>query len=386
MAGPNPQVQYTMQLHSRALVPVTGQRSKSQWLVGSTALREENEVRLLEYDSDQEVLRSAAAWLHPDEVAAPRSASSRAAAGTQPGKKRPRAAADAAACCGGLPDIVTRAPARAPPLARAAGKYGATLWQAEPGSHQLRELAGMEHTGVVRRALWNRLAPDMLITLEEGALRKWQMGAADAQCVASGPPGDGRQLWGGAVHPKNAGLAAAVAGSSVQIWDIQNCCKVGEVPGAHRLPARDVDWAPHNEHRLVTCGDDCRLRFWDTRALGRAEPLLELSGHSHWAWAARFSPFHDQLLASSSSDCTVSLWYTPVLARQRDAPGETGARVVPSRGDADGRVVTWDEEHEDSVYGLAWSAADPWVLASMSYDGRIVVNHVPKNLKYKILV
>jgi hypothetical protein len=44
MAGPNPQVQYTMQLHSRALVPVTGQRSKSQWLVGSTALREENEV------------------------------------------------------------------------------------------------------------------------------------------------------------------------------------------------------------------------------------------------------------------------------------------------------------------------------------------------------
>jgi hypothetical protein len=43
------------------------------------------------------------------------------------------------------------------------------------------------------------------------------MGAADAQCVASGPPGDGRQLWGGAVHPKNAGLAAAVAGSSVQV-------------------------------------------------------------------------------------------------------------------------------------------------------------------------
>lgn len=60
--------------------------------------------------------------------------------------------------------------------------------------------------------------------------------------------------------------------------------------------------------------------------------------------------------------------------------------VRHNRGDADGRVVTWDEEHEDSVYGLAWSAADPWVLASMSYDGRIVVNHVPKNLKYKILI
>jgi hypothetical protein len=38
------------------------------------------------------------------------------------------------------------------------------------------------------------------------------------------------------------------------------------------------------------------------------------------------------------------------------------------------------------VYGLAWSAADPWLFASMSYDGRLVVNKVPKNIKYKILI
>jgi WD40 repeat protein len=49
-------------------------------------------------------------------------------------------------------------------------------------------------------------------------------------------------------------------------------------------------------------------------------------------------------------------------------------------------VALFDEEHEDSVYGLAWSAADPWLLASMSYDGRVVVSAVPKGLKYKILI
>lgn len=53
--------------------------------------------------------------------------------------------------------------------------------------------------------------------------------------------------------------------------------------------------------------------------------------------------------------------------------------------DADGKAHTYDE-HEDSVYGLAWSAADPWLFASMSYDGRLVVNKVPKNIKYKILI
>jgi WD40 repeat protein len=50
-----------------------------------------------------------------------------------------------------------------------------------------------------------------------------------------------------------------------QLWDVQNCAKVGEAPGAHAPAARDADWAPHNEHRVVTAGDDGKLRFWDTR-------------------------------------------------------------------------------------------------------------------------
>jgi WD40 repeat protein len=55
------------------------------------------------------------------------------------------------------------------------------------------------------------------------------------------------------------------------------------------------------------------------------------------------------------------------------------------RQDGDGRVQALDD-HEDSVYGLAWSVHDPWLFASMSYDGRVVVNKVPKNTKYKILI
>lgn len=58
---------------------------------------------------------------------------------------------------------------------------------------------------------------------------------------------------------------------------------------------------------------------------------------------------------------------------------------ITCRQESDGKAQTFDE-HEDSVYGLAWSAADPWMFASMSYDGRIVVNRVPKNIKYKILI
>ncbi len=55
------------------------------------------------------------------------------------------------------------------------------------------------------------------------------------------------------------------------------------------------------------------------------------------------------------------------------------------RHEADGRVHAYDE-HEDSTYCVAWSTSDPWAFASLSYDGRMVVNKVPKNIKYKVLI
>ena len=44
------------------------------------------------------------------------------------------------------------------------------------------------------------------------------------------------------------------------------------------------------------------------------------------------------------------------------------------------------EEHEESVYGVAWSACDPFLFASVSYEGRVTVNAMPPSEKYKILL
>ena len=48
-------------------------------------------------------------------------------------------------------------------------------------------------------------------------------------------------------------------------------------------------------------------------------------------------------------------------------------------------VISVYEEHEDSVYNVKWSTTDAWIFASLSYDGRLVINHVPTNEKYAIL-
>lgn len=50
------------------------------------------------------------------------------------------------------------------------------------------------------------------------------------------------------------------------------------------------------------------------------------------------------------------------------------------------KLVKIYEDHEDSVYCVEWSSVDPWVFASISYDGRLVINKVPKEEKFRILL
>lgn len=51
----------------------------------------------------------------------------------------------------------------------------------------------------------------------------------------------------------------------------------------------------------------------------------------------------------------------------------------------DGLVQAFDQ-HEDSVYQVAWSSVDPWLFMSLSHDGRAVMNQVPSEEKFKILL
>jgi len=53
--------------------------------------------------------------------------------------------------------------------------------------------------------------------------------------------------------------------------------------------------------------------------------------------------------------------------------------------DADGLVRPY-LDHEQSVFSAVWCAADAWIFASVSLDGKAVINHVPSSEKYKILL
>ena len=130
---------------------------------------------------------------------------------------------------------------------------------------------------------------------------------------------------------------------------------------------------------LVTCGHDRFMRVWDLRKLG--SPVRTVGGHSHWVTCARYNPFHDQLVLTGGSDHSVNLWR---IASCSSSPW-VGSPENEDDDPADVRVRSIDQ-HEDSVYAVAWSAVDAWSFGSLSFDGRVAVNQVPTTEKYKILL
>ncbi|GBG74226.1 hypothetical protein CBR_g17938 [Chara braunii] len=198
-----------------------------------------------------------------------------------------------------------------------------------------------------------------------------------------------QQLETGRWDPHDVNMLATASDTSVNLWDLRVMKQVQALDQIHAMQVRDIDYNPKKQYTMMTTGDDSRIRFWDLRSTGM--PLRELPGHSHWTWRARYNPFYDELVLSAGTDTVVNLWSVPSIAASKgtEKEGEKPNPESPSspfgspRGPLDGIAQAYTE-HEDSVYGIAWSAKDPWVFASLSYDGRVVVDVVPVQIRKKL--
>lgn len=78
--------------------------------------------------------------------------------------------------------------------------------------------------------------------------------------------------WAPRVPAGQAGVTPApCAVSRSQTYCIEN---------AHGQLVRDLDFNPNKQYYLASCGDDCKVKFWDTRNV--TEPVKTLEEHSHW--------------------------------------------------------------------------------------------------------
>lgn len=248
----------------------------------------------------------------------------------------------------------------------------------------------------LRSVLWNPSGDgSQLITLSDQHLKLWQLeseGRKVQEIDSTMLEGKGQpRFTTGSWNPHHGGSQVATANDCiVRGWDLRSMRQVYTLENVHGQYVRDVDFNPNKQYYMVTCGDDCKVKFWDTR--NPNESLMILSDHSHWVWRVRYNHFHDQLVLSSSSDSRVilnniiSLSSEPFGHMDDEEEEEENKEVKEEPSPPSDGVISTYEEHEDSVYAVEWSTADPWVFASLSYDGRLVINRVPRTEKYKILL
>jgi WD40 repeat protein len=152
--------------------------------------------------------------------------------------------------------------------------------------------------------------------------------------------------------------------------------------GAHENQVRCLDIDPFPTYHLCSGGDDGKIKIWDVRK-GSA-PLKVLHSHSHWITSLKYNPVHDELILSSSSDALVDLWYVPTICfkeSQKDMESEETQKEFQQRKDA---MIQSFDDHEESVYSVAWSNSASWVFASVSFDGRVLIHTVPSKVVSEI--
>ena len=368
---------------ARALCAQRASTERHRWVVGTCSLHESNELSVLDFDEDLNQLEAVALYAHPDQVWAVETSPKDAGLVVTSRQAQQQEQSSAVTLW------------RLPPQADASSGVGEKM--------DLVELSTISSASSYAHSLKWHSTRDSLLVAEEGNIYCYSIAESKmttvgklslpaAQSSSSGAAGNNDDYGSGAVvWDPSAGSnnGAVVYGANAFVLDSSSMSVSIEIPNAHGgSTIRDVDFNPNKPQVLLTCGNDRSVRFWDLR--NTKAPLKVLSGHSHWVSCCRYNPFHDQLLLTGGSDNILNLWRvsscssSPPLSADANADDEDDAGG--SSGEAADIKVRALDTHEDSIYSAAWSAADAWVFVSLSYDGRVVLNQVPSQEKYKILL
>ncbi|XP_013387812.1 EARP-interacting protein homolog [Lingula anatina] len=372
---------YGLEFQARALTAQTAETDEIRFLVGTQSLKFENQVHQIDFDDENNMINKNV-FLHKEGEIWHISASS-----TDKNifatcyNKTSDAKAEMEAALWRIPE------------------FDASLGEDSSPTHkELELLCKLDTTdyGEMKGILWHPSGEgNTILSIVDSHILMWDLETSSSRATLSSSialEGKGQpKFTSGRWNPHhNCSQIATSNDTSIRGWDLRSNKQVYTIENAHSQLVRELDFNPNKQYYLATCGDDCKTKFWDIR--NSNEPLKVLSDHSHWVWSVRYNHFHDQLVLTSSSDSRVVLTnaisissepYGHLVEDEDLSDGEEDDKTKEKM--EDGTISTY-EEHEDSVYAAEWSTADPWVFASLSYDGRLVINRVPRAVKYKILL
>lgn len=381
---------YTAKCQSRALAAVVGDTSRHRFMVGTCSVRELNEIVVVDFDEENNSMSCVGTMVHAGEVSTLCPSPFDVTVVATHGRYRDGEPTTTIWTCGDMRDWGSAADGED-------DDDDDGRWASER-SAELSQRATLPTVGACASIVWcpkEHGEQEALATLDSRGAMVFERDEATQSVEIL----DGNAM---AWSPHAADELAIATDTELTLIDRRAAVCSSKIERPHDGRALDVDYNPNKPFCLATAGDDGMIKFWDVRAGKSKSPLkiLTAAHNEHWITSVKYNRFHDQLIASAGTDRTVNLWRVssissaPLLeSRESDlhADDDLSPRAAASDKDDDEtlapdlKVKTYDL-HDDSVYGLAWSACDAWVFAGLSYDGRLVLNHVPSPEKYKILL
>ncbi|XP_068136452.1 EARP and GARP complex-interacting protein 1 [Hyperolius riggenbachi] len=379
---------YGLEFQARALSAQTAETDAIRFLVGTQSLKYDNQIHVIDFDDENNIINKNVLLHHTGEIwqisasPADRNVLTTCYNNTSDGK---------VTSCAAVWRIPKELQAGSQEVPDDSSNNTQTL-------ELLCHLDNDSHSSVAC-ITWEPLGDGTkLMSLAENYLMIWDLQESSTNAVLSNSTtleGKGQlKFTSGRWSPHhNCTQVATASDTAIRGWDIRSMRQIYCIDNAHGQLVRDLDFNPNKQYYLASCGDDCKVKFWDTRNVN--EPVKTLEEHSHWVWSVRYNHSHDQLVLTGSSDSRV------ILSNMVSISSEPFGHLVDDEDLSDQEdnqheektkeplqdsIIATYEEHEDSVYAVEWSSADPWLFASLSYDGRLVINRVPRALKYNILL
>ncbi|KVI07723.1 hypothetical protein Ccrd_013914, partial [Cynara cardunculus var. scolymus] len=355
MQGGSTGVGYGLKYQARCITDVKADTDHTSFLTGTLSLKEENEVHLIRLSSDGTELVCEGLFSHPNEIW------------------------DLASCPFDQRIFST--------VFSSGESYEAAVWQipelyGQSNSPQLECIASLDaHNSKINVLWWPSGRHDKLISIDEQNIFLWSLDSSkkSAQVQSQESAGMLHHLSGGSWDPHDLNVVASTSESSIQFWDL-----------------RTMKYVPIDQDLfslLITS-------YFGLLSIIYMKEELSLSlpqEHGHGNWLAfsllqilQLNPSkktnsieHSHVrnidydrkkkhMLSSGTDSAVNLWFA--------CPSND---ELTSESLSNSTTTRWTEsllhsytDYEDSVYaslenaGLSWSSREPWIFASLSYDGR----------------
>ncbi|KAL7553035.1 hypothetical protein ACHAWF_017169 [Thalassiosira exigua] len=257
------------------------------------------------------------------------------------------------------------------------------------GSDDAPAASVQRHKGAVSALKFNPHADSRnILATGGGSGQVWMMDVAQTSTVdAYSPNGDDANgcnvggevtqvAWNSQVSHI---LASSSANGTVVVWDLRQKKPWCELRAESGCPVSDVAWNPTQGLHMMTAGEGGAggLKLWDLRA-STSMPLTALEGgHAGGVLAMDWCPHDDTLLVSCGNDNRTLLWdlysLRPIAEIPNDEDSGQGRQQNQQPNDFYGGGLGTSQQKR---YDVAWSPIRRGVISTCSFDRKIQAHSV----------